>query len=85
MADAFFYKQLGRGRGDWGLLGGLIGGGGAAGEGKGGKGMGGKREVRPPVEPLSLLAGGEFLHRPFDVAEVRLEVGGQLPVPWLAV
>jgi hypothetical protein len=48
---------------------------------------GGRRqrgEARHPVEPLSALSGGQWLHRPFDASEVRLEVGGPA-APWLAV
>lgn len=46
---------------------------GAAGGGGGGGGAAGTE--RHPVEPLSLLSGSEFVHAPFDVSEVRLELG----------
>ena len=48
-------------------------------------GSGGSGRARHPVEALSLLAGGAFVHRAFDVAETRLEVGGAPAAPWLAL
>jgi len=78
VADSYCYKpKPGRG---WSLLGGSgRGGSSPAAGGTDGSSYATKQrsgaEVRHPVEPLSLLAGGEWLHRPFDVAEVRLEVG----------
>jgi hypothetical protein len=81
VSAAFCYKSRGGGGGSrgWGRLGG--GGGGGAGQAAG---VRGRREERPPVEPLSFMAGNEFLHRPFDVSEVRLEAA-PAAAPWLAV
>jgi hypothetical protein len=85
--DAYCYRPPARGGCRRGA-GAIAGGGAAAGTVGGGAAVrpAERREARPPVEPLSVLAGGEFLHRPFDASEGALDVGGGGSWrPWLAV